>query len=155
VDSPLVPVFVAVIAIAGLMQAVFVVGLAIALRVANARMAELQVALDREIAKPVADMKRMADIAVLASEQTLFHAQRMGGFVDEASAKVESVIGDVTRKLQAAGDGLEETADEVEEDVIEPARDQLSAVAALFRGVQRAVEVWRDTSPGDGRSRRD
>jgi hypothetical protein len=47
----------------------------------------------------------------------------------------------------AAGAGLEETADEIDEEVIAPARDQLSGVAALFGGVQRAVEVWRDTSP--------
>lgn len=153
-DSPFVPVFVAIIAIAALMQAVFVAGLAIAMRIANVRMAELQETLDREIAKPVAEMTRMADMAVRASEQTLVHAQRMGGVVEEASAKIESVIGDVTRKLQAAGEDLEETAEEIEEDVIEPARDQLSGVAALFRGVQRAMEVWRETSPTDSRSRR-
>ena len=150
-DSPLVPVFVAIIAVAALLQTFFVIGLAVALRIANIRMNELQETLDREIAKPIADMTRMAQMAVLASEQTLVHAERMGGFVDEASAKVESVIGDVTRKLQGAGHALEETAEEIEDEVIEPARDQLSGVAALFRGVQRAVEVWRETSP----SRRD
>jgi hypothetical protein len=144
-DSPLVPVFVAIIAIAAVMQAVFVAGLAIALRVANARMAVLQEALDREIAKPVADMARMAEIAVRASEQTLFHAQRLEGMVEDASAKIESVIGDVTRKLAAAGEDVEEAAEDDDEDVVEPARDQLSGVAALFRGVQRAVEVWRET----------
>jgi uncharacterized protein (DUF39 family) len=138
-------VFVAVIAIVAVMQAVFVAGLAIALRVANARMAELQEALDREITKPVADLARMAEIAVRASEQTLFHAQRLEGVVEDASTKIESVIGEVTRKIAAAGADLEETAEEVEEEVIEPARDQLSGVAALFRGVQRAVEVWRDS----------
>ena len=153
-DSPLVPVFVAIIAIAALMQAVFVAGLAFALRIANARMAELQETLDREIAKPVADMARMADMAVRASEQTLVHARRMGDVVEEASAKIESVMGAVSRKLQAAGDDLEEAVEDVEEDVLEPARDQLSGVAALFRGVQRAVEVWRETAPGDSRSRR-
>ena len=75
-DSPLVPVFVAIIAIAALMQAVFVAGLAIALRIANARMAAAET-VEREIAKPVADMARMADMAVHASEQTLVHARRM------------------------------------------------------------------------------
>jgi hypothetical protein len=124
------------------------------MRIANVRMAELQEMLDREIAKPVAEMTRMADLAVRASEQTLVHAQRMEGFVEEASAKIESVIGDVTRKLQAAGGDLEETAEEIDEDVIEPARDQLAGVAALFRGVQRAVAVWRETSPAEGRARR-
>jgi hypothetical protein len=149
VDSPLVPVFVAIIAIAAVMQAIFVVGLAVAMRIANARMAALQEALEREIAKPVADMARVAEMAVLASEQTLVHAQRVGGFVEEASAKIETVIGDVTRKLEGASEDLEEAADEVEEDVIQPAREQLSGMAALFRGVQRAVEVWRETSPDD------
>ena len=153
-DSALVPVFVAIIAVVGVMQAVFVASLAIAMRIANVRMAELQETLDRKIVKPVADMTRLADMAVRASEQTLVHARRMEGVVEEASAKIESVIGDVTRKLRAAGDDLEETAEEIEEDVIEPARDQLSSVAALFRGVQRAMEDWRETSPTEGRSRR-
>lgn len=154
-DSPLVPVFVAIIAIAALMQAVFVAGLAIAMRIANVRMAELQETLDREIAKPIAEMTRMADMAVRASEQTLVHAQRMEGVVEDASAKIESAIGKVTRKLQAAGEDLKETAEDIEEDVMEPARDQLSGVAALFRGVQRAVAVWRETAPDESRSRRD
>ena len=153
-DNPLVPVFVAIIAVAAVLQAVFVAGLAIAMRIANARMAELQETLEREIAKPVAEMARLADLAVRASEQTLVHARRMEDVVEEASAKIESAIGDVTHKLHAAGDDLEETAEEIEEDEIEPVRDQLSGVAALFRGVQRAVEVWRETSPTDGRSRR-
>jgi hypothetical protein len=147
VDSPLVPIFVAIIAVAAILQAVFVVSLAVAMRIANARMAELQEALDREIAKPIADMTRMADMAVRASEQTLFHSRRLEGVVEEAAAKIESAVGDVTRKLRAAGDDLEDTAEDIEEDVIVPARDQLSGVAALFRGVQRAVEVWRETSP--------
>ncbi len=144
-DSPLVPVFVTVIAISAVLQAVFVAGLAIALRIANARMAALQQALDREIAKPMADMARMAEIAVRASEQALFHSQRLEGMVEDASTRIESVIGDVTRKLQAAAEDVEETAEEIDEDVVEPARDQISGVAALFRGVQRAVEVWRDS----------
>jgi rubrerythrin len=110
-------------------------------------MGDLLETLDREIAKPIAEMTRVADMAVRASEQTLVQAERMGAVVAEASTKVESVIGDVTRKLQAAGDDLEEAAEEIEEDVVEPARDQLSRVAAVFRGVQRAMEVWRETSP--------
>jgi rubrerythrin len=147
VDNPLVPVFVAIIAIAALMQAIFVAGLAIALRIANARMADLVETLEREIAKPIAEMTRVADMAVRASEQTLVHAERMGTVVAEASTKIESVIGDVTRRLQAAGDDLEDAAEEIEEDVIEPAREQLTGVGAVFRGVQRALEVWRETSP--------
>lgn len=157
-DNGLVPVFVGILAVVAFMQAIFIVGLALAMRIANARMAALQATLDREIAKPVADLTRMADMAVRVSEQTLMHAQRMGNAVEEASAKIEAVMGDVTRRLQAAGgdieDPVEEAADEVYEDVIEPARDHISGVAALFRGVQRAVEVWRRTSPPEDRFRR-
>src|SRR5688500_15397345 len=153
VDSGLVPLFVAILAVVALMQAAFIVGLAMALRIANARMAELQATLDREIAKPIADLTRMADMAVRASELTLGHAQRMTGAVEDASLRIESVIGEVTRKLHAVDEDIEDAADEIEEDVIEPARDQLSGVAALFRGVQRAVEVWRDTAPPEARRR--
>lgn len=158
-DNGLVPVFVAILAVVAFMQAIFIVGLALAMRIANARMAALQATLDREIAKPIADLTRMADMAVSVSEQTLVHAHRMGSAVEEASARIEAVMGDVTRRLQAAGgdlddDPVEEAADEVYEEVIEPARDRLSGVAAVFRGVQRAVEVWRRTSPAEERYRR-
>jgi hypothetical protein len=87
----------------------------------------------------------MAEIAVRASEQTLFHAQRLEGMVEDAAVRIESVVGEVTRKLNAAGSDVSEAAEDIEEDVVEPARDQLSGMAALFRGVQRAVEVWRET----------
>ena len=157
-DSGLVPVFVAILAIVALMQAIFIVGLAMAMRIANARMAALQDALDREIARPVADLTRMAELAVRVSEQTLMHSQRMGGAIDEAAAKIESVMGDVTRRLEAAGavdpDPEDELAEEIEEEIVEPVRDNISGVAALFRGVQRAVEVWRATSPPEDRYRR-
>lgn len=156
-DSALVPVFVAILAIVAVMQAIFIVGLAMAMRIANARMAELQETLDREIARPIADLTRMADLAVRASEQTLMHTQRMGGAVEEASSKIESVIGDVTRKLQAAGGDVEEAVEEEledEEDFVDPPREERSGVAALLRGVQRAVEVWRATSPPEDRYRR-
>src|SRR5688572_12098511 len=156
-DNSLVPVFVAILALVAVMQAIFIIGLAMAMRIANARMAELQDALDRSIAKPIADLTLMAEMAVRASEQTLIHAQRMGGAVDEASAKIESVIGDVTRKLSAVSgdieDEIEEELDE-EEEILEPAREERSGVAALFRGVQRAVEVWRATTPREDRYRR-
>jgi hypothetical protein len=154
VDNALVPIFVGILAVVAFMQAVFIIGLAMAMRIANARMAVLQATLDREIAKPIADLTRMADMAVQVSEQTLIHAQRMGTAVEEASVKIESVMGDVTRKLQAAGYDAEEEVDEIEDEVVEPVRDQLSGVAALFRGVRRAVEVWRETSPPEGRWRR-
>jgi hypothetical protein len=156
VDSGLVPIFVGILAVVALMQAVFIVGLAMAMRIANVRMALLQEALDREIAKPIADLTRMAEMAVHASEQAVIHAQRMGGAVEEASVKIETVIGDVTRRLQAAGVDvdIDETAEEIEEEIIEPARDQLTGVAALFRGVQRAMEVWRETAPPEIRYRR-
>jgi hypothetical protein len=160
-DNSLVPVFVAILAVVAVMQAIFIIGLAMAMRIANARMAELQDALDRSITKPIADLTLMAEMAVRASEQTLMHAQRMGGAVDQASARIESVIGDVTRKLAAvSGDVEDQIEDEIEEgleedeEVLEPARDERFGVAALFRGVQRAVEVWRSTSPPEDRYRR-
>jgi hypothetical protein len=156
-DNSLVPVFVAILAVVAVMQAIFIIGLAMAMRIANARMAELQDALDRSITKPIADLTLMAEMAVRASEQTLMHAQRMGGAVDEASAKIQSVVGDVTRKLAAvSGDVEDEIEEELDEDeeVIETVREERSGVAALFRGVQRAVEVWRATSPPEDRYRR-
>ena len=91
-----------------------------------------------------------------ASEQTLAQAERLEGVVTDASTKVESVMAAVTRKIESvaarAVDEVEEV-EEAEEEIQGSVRSRVAGAAALFRGVQRAVEVWREAAPAPPRRR--
>lgn len=153
-DSPLVPIFLAVIAVAALLQAAFVAGLAIAMRMADRKLSEVEETLGAQIEAHSATLVRLTDAAVRASEQTLAQAERVEGVVSDASEKVDQVMAMVSRRLEAVAGNVEDTADEIETEA-EPVTSRLAGAAALFRGVQRAVQVWKDTAPADGpRNRR-
>ena len=152
-DSPLVPVFLAVIAVVALMQAAFVAGLAIAMRTAGRKLAEVEETLLGRIEAQAATLTRLSEAAARASEQTLEQAERMESVVSDASEKVERVMSAVTRKLESAAGDVEETADDLDREP-DPISGRLAGAAALFRGVQRAMEVWRETAPTDGPGRR-
>ncbi len=152
-DSPLVPVFLAVIAVVALMQAAFVAGLAIAMRTAGRKLAEVEETLLGRIEAQAATLSRLSEAAARASEQTLEQAERMESVVTDASTKVARVMGAMTHKLESvAGDALE-TAEEMDAEP-NPVSSRLAGATALFRGVQRAMEVWRETAPADGPGRR-
>ena len=155
-DSPLVPIFLAVIALAALLQAAVVAGLAFAIRIAARKLAEVEETLAAQIETQGAALARVTGAAVRASEQTLAQAERLEEVVTDASAKVESAMAAVTRRVESAAarafDEVE-AVDEAEEEVAVSVRSRLAGAAALFRGVQRAVEVWRDAAP-DGPPRR-
>jgi hypothetical protein len=156
VDSPLVPIFLAVIALTALLQAAVVAGLAFALRMASRKLAEVEETVAAQIEAQGAALSKVTDAAVRASEQTLAQAERLEGVITDASAKVESVMAAVTRRIESAAARVEDEAEaveEAEEEVAHTVRSRVAGAAALFRGVQRAVEVWRDAAP-DGPSRR-
>ena len=152
-DSPLVPVFLAVIAIVALVQAAIVAGLAFGVRIAARKIAEVEESVSAQIAAQGEALSRLTEAAVRASQQTLVQAGRLEEAVDDASAKVHSVMGALTRRLETTAADVEDVADDIEEEE-EPVRGKLAQAAALFRGVQRAVEVWRDTAPAEGGGRR-
>jgi len=63
---------------------------------------------------------------------------------------VESVMAAVTRRIESATARVEDEAfelDETEEAVAGSVRSRIAGATALLRGVQRAVEVWRDAAP--------
>ena len=155
-DSPLVPIFLAVIALAALLQAAVVGGLAFAMRIAARKLAEVEESLAAHIEAQGAALSKVTEAAVRASEQTLAQAERLDEVVTDATHKVESVMAAVTRRIESAAARVEDEAEAVEgvEDEVEQSvRSRLAGAAALFRGVQRAVEVWRDAAP-DGSTRR-
>ena len=149
-DTPLVPIFLAVIAVAALLQAAVVAGLAFAMRIASRKLAEVEDSLAAQIEAQGEALAKVTDAAVRASEQTLAQAERLEEVVTDASARVASVMAAVRRRIESAAARVEheaEEVDEAEEEVEASVRSRLAGAAALFRGVQRAVEVWRDSDP--------
>jgi hypothetical protein len=162
VDSPLVPIFLAVIALTAFLHAAVVAGLALALRIAGRKLAEVEQTLAAQIETQGESLSRVTEAAVRASEKTLAQAERLEAVVTDASAKVESVMSAVSRRIEEAAarvqDDEEEAAgagvyEEEAEEFVAPVRSRLSGAAAVIRGVQRAVEVWRDSAPDAARRR--
>lgn len=152
-DSPLVPVFLAVIAVAAILQAAFVAALAIAMRFAGKKLAAAEETLAARIEAQGETLSRVSEVAVRASAQTLAQARRLEDVVTDASEKVQHAMGAVNRKLERLGGEVEVTAEELDEED-EPVRGRLAGAAALVRGVQKAVEVWRETAPDGPAPRR-
>ena len=152
-DSPLVPVFLAVIAIVALVQAAVVAGLAYGMRIAARKVAEVEESVSAHIEAQGEALSRLTEAAVRASHQTLVQAERLEAAVSDASGKVHSVMGALSHRLESTADHVEDVAEEIEDEE-QPVRGKLAHAAALFRGVQRAVEVWRDTAPAEGGARR-
>ena|SRR5688572_12820538 len=148
-DSPLVPIFVGVIAVTSLLQAAFVAGLLIASRKAMQKVDELEGNLSAQLPGQAARWTGLAAAAVRASETTVFQAGRLEGTVTRASLKVEAVLGHATAKVAEAGERMEETAERLS-DTLDPVESRLGTAAAVVRGMRRALEVWRGSSRDDG-----
>jgi hypothetical protein len=153
VDSPLVPIFLAVIALVAILQAAVVGGLAYAMRIAARKIAEVEETVSAQIEAQGEALSRLTEAAVRASQQTLVQAERLEDAVTGATEKVQSVMGAVSSRLEDTAGRVEDVAGDIDDEA-EPVSGKLAQAAALFRGVQRAVEVWRETAPADGRARR-
>ena len=161
-DSPLVPIFLAVIAVTALLHAAVVAGLAFAMRIAGQKLAEVEETLAAQIETQGEALGKVTDAAVRASEKTLAQAERLEEVVTDASQKVEAVMSTVTERIEALAARVEAEPEEMDEELYEeaeeeefvaPARSRLAGAAAVIRGVQRAVEVWRDSAPDSPRRR--
>lgn len=148
-DSPLVPVFIGVIAVTSLLQAAFVAGLVFATRKAAQKVDALEEQLAGQLATHSAKVVGLAEAAVRASEATVSQAARLEGTVNRVSRKVEAVLGHATATVAEAGERMEETAERLSGSV-DPIESHLGTAAAVVHGVRRAFEVWRGTARGEG-----
>ena len=159
-DSPLVPIFLAVIAVTALLHAGVVAGLAFAIRIAGRKLAEVEQTLAAQIETQGESLSRVTEAAVRASEKTLAQAERLEAVVTDASSRVESVMSAVSRRIEEAAARVQDDSDpadavyaEEAEEFVAPVRSKLAGATAILRGVQRAVEVWRDSAPDAARRR--
>jgi hypothetical protein len=132
-------VFLGVIALSSLVQAVFLIGLAVGGRRLARRLDEMQRAIDREIRPSLDNLSRitrnLAEIADLATLQ---------------ARRVDEVLADTVDKI-------EEATDMIRRVILRPL-GPLVDVAAFLKGLRRGVQVYRKLrgleTQGRGSSRR-
>lgn len=134
--------FLGVIALTSLLQAGFVIGLAIASRMAHRRLRELEQRLEPQLAEGVERITRLTHVVSEASEQARERAVRLeatatrladdlGGMVSAGTATVEEVARGSAEQLAGRVAGPPE------------ARRSFLRVLAILRGLQRGLDVWR------------
>lgn len=115
--------FLGVIALASVVQAAFLIALALAGRRLAARVDELQRQLDRDIRPALDNLSRASRNIGEISDRAVLQARR-----------VDAAIHDVLREIDATVRSLSRTARE--------SLGPLVDVAAFFKGVRRAMEVY-------------
>lgn len=154
-ESPLVVLFLAVIALTALLQAGFVSALAYAARTGNRKLAEIEESLQGAVLPRIRHAARLTDQAADLSEKSLAQAQRVDVLVAEASRKAERYVDEAALRLESA---VERAATRVDSEIaVQAARARehrilrkLSSASAFVIGLQRALEVWASTAPSDG-----
>jgi hypothetical protein len=150
-DSPLVVVFLAVIALTALLQAGFVAAIAFGLRVGNRKLDEFEETFETGVVPQIRNAARLTEKAAEIAEKSLAQAHRVDGMVAGASRKAERYMDEAAVKLENAAtraamrvdSELADRADRVRE---HRAFRKLSRASAFITGVQRALEVWQATA---------
>jgi hypothetical protein len=151
-ESPLVVVFLAVIAATALLQAGFVGALAFGARRGGRKLSELEEKFEAAVVPQIRNAARLTDKAVALSENGLAQAQRVDGLVADAARRAERHLDETTLRLESAmaraalrvDAGLAAGAARAREHRI---LRKLSSASAFVKGVQRALEVWEASAP--------
>ena len=97
-DSPLVVVFLAVIALTALLQAGFVGALAFAMRTGNRKLADIEETFEQSVVPQIRSAARLTAKAAELSEKSLAQALRVDTLVADASRKAERYLDEATRE---------------------------------------------------------
>jgi len=150
-ESPLVAVFLAVIALTALLQAGFLAAVAFGVRMGNQKLAEFEEQLENGVVPRIREAAKLTDRAADLAEKTLVQAQRMDGVVADASRRAESYMDAAAAKLENAAaraaihldSSLAMRAERLREHRVVR---RLSSASAFLTGLQRALEVWQATA---------
>ena len=150
-DSPLVVVFLAVIALTALLQAGFVGAIAFAMRAGNRKLADIEGKFEQSVVPQIRSAAKLTAKAAAVSEKSLAQALRVDTLVADASRKAERYLDEATVRLEGA---VERAAVRMDSEITvraARARDnrilrKLSSASAFVTGLQRALEVWQATA---------
>ena len=102
-ESPLVAVFLAVIALTALLQAGFVAAVAFGLRRGNQKLGEFEETFETGVVPRIREAAKLTDRAAELAEKTLAQAHRMDGVVGDVSRKAERYMDQAAAKLGDRG----------------------------------------------------
>ena len=150
-ESPLVVVFLAVIALTALLQAGFVAAVAFGVRLGNKKLGDFEGSFETAVAPQIRQAAKLTDSAATLAEKTLAQAHRMDGVVADASRKAERYIDQAALKLEGAAARAALRVDSKLALGAERVREhrivrRLSTSSAFLTGIQRALEVWQATA---------
>jgi hypothetical protein len=150
-ESPLVAVFLAVIALTALLQAGFLAAVAFGVRLGNQKLGEFEAKFETDVVPQIREAARLTDRAADLAEKTLAQAHRMDGVVADASLKAERYIDQAASKLGSAASRAALRVDSELALRAERVREhhivrRLSSASAFITGIQRALEVWQATA---------
>jgi hypothetical protein len=147
-ESPLVAVFLAVIALTALLQAAFVAALAFGVRMGNQKLSEFEEQFESGVVPRFRDAAKLTDRAAGLAEKTLAQAERMDGVIANASLRAERYMDDAAARLEGVAARAALRVDSELARREERIREhrivrRLSSASAFITGVQRALEVWQ------------
>jgi predicted ATP-grasp superfamily ATP-dependent carboligase len=147
-ESPLVTVFLAVIAVTALLQTVFVGALAFGVRLGARKLALIERGFEHTIEPQIRNASRLMEKAAAMADQSLVQARRADSLVAEVSRKAERYVDRAASGVEGA---VERAAERVESEVAaraaraqeHPLLRRISGVSAFAIGLRRALEVWQ------------
>jgi hypothetical protein len=150
-DSPLVVVFLAVIALTALLQAGCVAAIAHYVRTGSQKLGDLEAKFEAGVVPQIRNAARLTEKAADLAEKSLAQAQRVDGLVADASRKAERYMDQAAVKLETAAARAAIRVDSELSIRAERLREhrvvrRLSSASAFITGVQRALEVWQATA---------
>ena len=156
-DSPLVGVFLAVIALAALLQAGCVAAMAFWIRAGNQTLDQFEAKFEAGVVPRIRNAAKLTEKAAEIAEKSLAQAQRVDGLLAGASRKAERYMDEAAASLETAATRAAIRVDSELAIRADRLRDhrvfrKLSSASAFITGVQRALEVWQATAAAPARA---
>jgi hypothetical protein len=144
IDHPgWVAVFLGVIAFSALLQAAFVIGLAVASRNAHRRLRETEARLEPQIGAALDQISRLSSALSDASDEARRRAERLDATATRLAVDIGAMVGSGADRVEdLAGATAESLAARLAAPSAEGRRPFLRALA-LMKGLRRGIAVWR------------
>ena len=138
-----VGVFLGVIAFTALLQAAFVIGLAVASRGAHRRLRDMEERLARQLAAGLDQVVRLASAASTASEHARVRAIRLDATATRLTADLSELVGTGAAHVEGMAGATAESLAARLAAPSEAGRRPFLRALALMKGLRRGLAVWR------------
>lgn len=141
--SAWVGVFLGVIAFTALLQAAFVIGLAVASRTAHRRLRDVEERLEPQLAAGLDQLVRLTSAVSTASDQARLRAMRFDATATRLTADLGEMVGAGTAHVEGMAGATAENLAARLAAPSEAGRRPFLRALALMKGLRRGLAVWR------------